>query len=159
MEPSMIFVTDDACMRNGVLDETDKEIIRQAGNGGRVMIVNTEEAVKMAEADKGPKLPRPKKPLAPGLLELKPKDMDLMDQAAAATVQLFQDEVARVMNDQRAAFVRRLRVDQRYTWRKIARTCAEAWHTDWGSNQLAGMAICEHAARRTFEDYRKPPWN
>jgi hypothetical protein len=52
-----------------------------------------------------------------------------------------------------------LRVDRKYTWRSVARACSNAWRLDWGSNQIAGMSICEAAAERLFEHYRKPPWN
>ena len=84
------------------------------------------------------------------LLELAP--------AVRATKQFYQDEVASMTVDQ-ATFVRQLRVDHEYTWRAVARACAAAWQTEWGSNQFAGIAICERAAALLGERPYRPPWN
>lgn len=159
MEPQAIFITDDRRMRDGQLDPTDELILRQAGGGGAVMQVSPEEALTMLKPGTPGSLTGPRKPLPPGLHELKPQDMQTLGEQAGITWKYFQQEVARLMNDERAAYVRRLRVDRRYTWRKVARACSQAWGTDWESNQIAGIAICEAAARYFFEDYRKPPWN
>jgi hypothetical protein len=162
MEPEAIFVSDDARLRDGVLDPTDEEVLRQAGGGKRgwhVMIVTAAEAMKLADASRGSLPRRPSRPPGPGLRELRPEDMEEMGAAAEATWKYFQEEAARLLKDDRAAFIRRLRVDQRYTWRKVARACAQAWGTDWSSNQLAGMALCEQAAKWFLEDYRQAPWN
>jgi len=95
----------------------------------------------------------------PGLLRLTPDDLQDLAGAAAETWALFQREVREAMTEERAAYVRKLRVDRKYTWRSVARACSNAWGTDWGSNQIAGMSICEAAAEYSFEDYRQPPWN
>lgn len=58
-----------------------------------------------------------------------------------------------------AVFVRDLRVDQKCTWRAVAHHCAEAWGGSWGSNQLAGIALCERAAAVLGEDPNAAPWN
>ncbi len=60
-----------------------------------------------------------------------------------------------------ADFVRKLRVDSLYSWRRVARACHEAWGGDWDppSSQPVGMIICEAAAEEFMEDYMKPPWN
>jgi hypothetical protein len=71
----------------------------------------------------------------------------------------FLEEAMGIMTRERAEFVRRLRVDEDYTWRAVARECSEAWDTNWGSNQLAGMALCDIAAKVFGEDYMEEPWN
>lgn len=71
----------------------------------------------------------------------------------------FLEEAMGIMTRERAEFVRRLRVDEDYTWRAVARECSEAWGTNWGSNQLAGMALCDIAAKVFGEDYMEEPWN
>jgi hypothetical protein len=65
--------------------------------------------------------------------------------------------------------IRRKRVDERYSWRAVARWGFNEPRLNYGrlnppawwppSNQLAGMALCEIAATLDGEDYRDPPWN
>lgn len=74
----------------------------------------------------------------------------------------FQEQARDVVTPERAAFVRKLRVDDGGTWRWVAERCHDAW-TDcaWDppSNQLMGMALCERAAELFGEDYMQEPWN
>jgi hypothetical protein len=79
-------------------------------------------------------------------------------EAAQATKTTFDDRFADLAPEQ-ARFVRQLRVDGGYTWRAVAETCAIEWGGDWGSNQLAGVALCEAAAAYFGEDGMQPPWN
>src|SRR5919202_6486414 len=46
--PKTIFVSDDARLRDGKLDPVDEEIMRQAGGGGKVFHMNSEEALAYA---------------------------------------------------------------------------------------------------------------
>jgi hypothetical protein len=160
MEAPTYFITNDARMRDGVLDPVDKEVLKQAGGGKRAIIVTPEEF-----SDLSAKLPKggfsPPAPHNPQLHKLTPEDMEVLGREGAAVVKHFQQEARRLLkaDERKAAFVRRLRVDQRLTWRAIARACSTAWKTDWESNQLAGMAVCECAAEWFLEDYMKPPWN
>lgn len=71
----------------------------------------------------------------------------------------FEDEAKELMTKERAEFIRKLRVDEDYTWREVAWACNEAWDGDWDSNQIMGMALCEEAAKLFDENYRKEPWN
>jgi hypothetical protein len=71
----------------------------------------------------------------------------------------FRDRLAEWMTPERAAFVRRLRVDDDLTWRGVAGECSAAWGTDWDENQGVGMFLCEIAARLLGEDPDAPPWN
>ena len=203
--PKMIFVSDDSRLRDGKLDPVDEEVLRQAGGGGKVFQMSSEEALAMAEAEAGKKTKgktkgktKPRRsaverevrsfvserpagtsltpnmfgagpPAAPrnigpapdkdGLLRLSGDDLTHLANAAALTWELFQKEVRAAMTDERAEYVRKLRVERKYTWRSVARACSNAWGIDWGSNQLAGMCLCEAAAERFFENYRQPPWN
>jgi hypothetical protein len=167
--PKTIFVSDDARLRDGKLDPTDEEIIRQAGGKGKVFHMNSEEAIAYAGAGGplGPVSPverevgrfASERDEPPGLRRLTEQDVHDLVGAAAETWQLFRREAREAMTEERAAYVRKLRVERKYTWRSVARACSNAWRKDWGSNQIAGMSICEAAAEYTFEDYRKPPWN
>jgi len=64
-----------------------------------------------------------------------------------------------LMTPERAAFVRKLRVDKHLTWRGVAEACSTAWDGDWGDNQLWGIDLCFVAAEMLGEDSGKPPWN
>ena len=65
------------------------------------------------------------------------------------------------MTKERAEFVRKLRLEEDYTWRMIAQECFEQWQGDWepSSNQLVGMALCKAAALVFNENYATAPWN
>lgn len=93
-----------------------------------------------------------------GLVPLTPDLARDLAQVALTTKDLFAAEFENMTREQ-AAFVRRLRVEGNYTWRAVAHTCALEWGGDWGSNQLAGIAICQRAARFFSEHYMQPPWN
>jgi len=56
------------------------------------------------------------------------------------------DEVANLMPPERAEFVRKLRIDEGYTFRAIAAASAEEWGATWGSNQLIGEDLCRATA-------------
>jgi hypothetical protein len=93
-----------------------------------------------------------------GLVMVGPEAMAALAKAARDTSDEFDAQMAD-MSRERAEFVRRLRCEQEYTWRAVAATCALEWAGDWGSNQLAGMAICRRAAALFGEDYMRDPWN
>jgi hypothetical protein len=94
-----------------------------------------------------------------GLIPITSREQLLeLARAAAATKAAFDDDFAGLTLDQ-ARFVRRLRCVDCYSWRAVAETCALNWGGDWGSNQLAGMALCERAAALLSEDPNAEPWN
>jgi hypothetical protein len=95
-----------------------------------------------------------------GLIAITSREQLLaLARAAAAAKDAFDDVAVQVLTLGRARYVRRLRVDDGYTWRAVAETCALAWDGDWGSNQLAGMALCDRAAVLLGEDANAEPWN
>src|SRR5438046_6522278 len=49
--PKTIFVSDDARLRDGKLDPTDKEIMRQASADGKPFVMTSEEAVALSGPD------------------------------------------------------------------------------------------------------------
>jgi hypothetical protein len=87
-------------------------------------------------------------------------------EAAKARHDGFLTLAAELMTAERTAFVRRLRVDDGYSWRAVATACYDEWigereHDEWypPSNQLMGMALCEAAATAYGEDHMSEPWN
>jgi hypothetical protein len=72
----------------------------------------------------------------------------------------------RYMTKEQAEYIRKLRVDEGYSWRAVARACHDLkwWPPDgyWDrvpSAQPMGMALCEVAADFFGEDYMCEPWN
>lgn len=95
-----------------------------------------------------------------GLIALTPEMLEDLAQAARETWGEFGSFAATITSEQ-AAFVRKLRVDDGWTWRGVAQECHDAWNGDWQppSNQIMGMALCEVAAKHFGEDYMQDPWN
>jgi hypothetical protein len=56
------------------------------------------------------------------------------------------DQPKEHMTRERAEFVRRLRIEENYSFRGLAATCSEQWATNWGSNQGIGIELCYIAA-------------
>jgi hypothetical protein len=130
-----VFVTDDSRMMDGVRDPVDDEVLRSAGMGSSKMVrhITSDEFLKQAQ-EKQPSKNMAKAELdaavegirrgraaQSGLIELKPSDWPPLMEAAATTWELFQREVKAALNGERAEYVRQLRVDQRYSWRAVAR--------------------------------------
>jgi len=57
------------------------------------------------------------------------------------------DDIDDFMTPERAEFVRKLRVDEGYTYRALARACAREWGANWGSNQLVGEDLWRASAK------------
>ena len=93
-----------------------------------------------------------------GLIPLTPDLFRELAAAGEATFAAFRDGFE-AMTPAQAEYVRGLRCDENYSWRAVAQTCALEWNGDWGSNQLAGMAICERAAEILGQHYMEKPWN
>lgn len=95
-----------------------------------------------------------------GLITVTPEMLDDLANAARETWDEFSSLAATITPEQ-AAFVRKLRVDDGWSWRGVAQECYNAWNGDWQppSNQIMGMALCEAAAKHFSEDYMQEPWN
>lgn len=70
------------------------------------------------------------------------------------------------MTEEKARYIRKIRVDEGYSWRAVARACHEIggwpineyWNRVPGAQPM-GMALCEVAAEFLGENYRAAPWN
>jgi len=158
-EETPFFVTDDRMMQPGVgvLDETDLEILTASG-WPNIRIVTLAQAVEMMESKEQEKIQPPDHPAPPGTVALTPGQAAYWANEGAKTHQVFL-EMVREMPKERAEEVRRLRVDERNTWRGVARKTALLWGRGWGSNQLAGMALCEAASAHFGENAHTGVWN
>lgn len=70
-------------------------------------------------------------------------------------------EVTAKMTPERAQFIRQMRVEYSYSWRKIAHDARDRFSGTWLplSSQLAGMALCEAAAKTFGESSGDETWN
>ena len=94
-----------------------------------------------------------------GLIPLTSEVLDDLVGAAKATVAHFENQFSDMTREQ-AEFVYKIRCEDGYSWRAVAQTCALEWGGDWGSNQLAGMEICDRAAQILGgPHYMEEPWN
>ena len=104
------------------------------------------------------------KNLGNGIIQLENGDLEKLGKMATKTKKRFDDSIEKLMTKERATRIRELRIGDRIcSWRRIAEICYEEWgkDADWNppSNQLAGMALCEFAARLFNENYMGEPWN
>lgn len=92
---------------------------------------------------------------------LNEEQLGLLGKAACATWDHFQEQYASWVTYERAADVRRWRTEEDCTWRRIAEQAHTAWSGTWEppSNQIAGMVLCDAAARHFGENYMEEPWN
>ena len=104
------------------------------------------------------------KDIGNGLIKLEHGDLEKLGKMAVETKKSFDDLIKKLMTKERAERIRSLRIgDCICSWRRIAEICYEEWGSDadWQpcSNQLAGMALCEFAAKIFNENYMEEPWN
>jgi hypothetical protein len=73
----------------------------------------------------------------------------------------FDAEISKLMTVERALLIKAHREEN--SWRGVALLTSEDWGEDakWTppSNQLAGISLCEYAAKILEEDYSREPWN
>ena len=96
-----------------------------------------------------------------GLIKLTPELLKDLSASIDATIDEFTKIVAKIITKERADYVRKLRVEEDYTWRAVAQDCYDEWKGDWSppSNQIMGMMLCEVAAGFFGENYMQEPWN
>lgn len=131
------FVTNDqAIHKSGKIDETDKAILRSVQTGRGFIKIESKEQLEY---------------IAKGLV---------------AAFDMCLEFCRQHMTKDQADVVRRLRIDEGYSWRAVAHACHELkwWPPDeyWDrvpSAQPMGMALCEVAAGFFGENYMEPPWN
>jgi hypothetical protein len=165
------FITTDTRMKDGVRDPDDAAII------GNMKVVTPEEAVDLQKQEEAAekaagrkrKKKEPEKPLPEGHIRLTPELMEQMSGPAREALQHYQELSAAVVTRLNlAAYVRQLRIDEKRTWRAVARGVHEKLAEDrnlpgplWEpvSNQIVGMSLCKVAAETHDQDYMQPPWN
>lgn len=150
-----------------MLDPDDEEIIKAAKDGGATMVtwdrvvrlaaggITPHEALDQAiAAGTGTKEAQVE---VSRLRKLSPVELTALAGEASKTHEYFRQHIQ--INRDKAKLVRQLRVEKECSWRTVARACSLLWGTSWGGNQIAGMVICEKAAKSLGEDFLQPPWN
>lgn len=104
-------------------------------------------------------------PAGPGYAFVTPELLEGMRDAAAekhASIRAFVEPVLLTL-PALCRLVRRKRVDEKYSWRAVARWASmrpelsRGWYPP--ENQIAGMLLCEVAADAFDEHYLACPWN
>ena len=150
-----------------MLDRDDEQVLKDAKDGGAIFVttdrvlreasggITPHEALEMAMVEgKGTKEAQAE---VSRLHTLKPGELTVLADAANKTYQSFRQHIK--VDQETANLIRKLRVDKGYSWRAVARFCSNVWRAPWGGNQIAGMVICERAAKLLGEDFLEPPWN
>ncbi len=154
-----------------MLDPDDEQIIQDCKAAGAIFItfdrvtreaagalaMTPYEVMQKAKEETPAETPPEARAEVDRLLTLTPEKLTIMADGANKTCQLFNQHIR--LDTPRAKLVRHLRVTQSFSWRAVARRCALLWEAPWGANQLAGMVICEKAAKLLGEDFLKEPWN
>lgn len=150
-----------------MLDPDDEHIIKEAKVGAAIL-VTWDRVVRLAAGGITP-YDALDKATAAGtgtkeaqadvsrLRRLSPAGLTALADEANKTDAFFRQYIEVKRED--ANLIRQLRVDKDYSWRAVARFCSRVWRAPWGGNQLAGMVICEKAAKVLGEDFLQPPWN
>ncbi len=150
-----------------MLDSDDKQVIKDAREGG-AMLVTWDRVVRLEDGVMTPyEALNQAKETGTGtkeakaeisrLHELTPAELTVMVDMGNQTFKSFRQHIE--VKREEAKLIRQLRVKKDYSWRAIARFYSGLWGAPWGGNQLAGMVICEKAAKLLREDFLQPPWN
>lgn len=165
-----VIITNDKWMHipQGTLDPIDQELLKEASGDGEAVVMTAKEAFEAMKKEAPAKFEQFKENVEKSVGKtLTMADLVAMGKQANERYKEF-DAIARSMTLEEAKEVRRLRIDERRTWRALARACHDniqtgqwAWLSAWSpsSNQIAGMALCHHAAKLLGEDFMEPPWN
>lgn len=150
-----------------MLDSDDEQVMKDAKEGGGVLVtwdrvlreatggLTPYEVLDKVKAEGGG-TPEAQAEVSQ-LHSLSPRDLTVMCDSADKTYELFRQKIE--VNEMGAKMIRLLRVEKEYSWRAIARHCSRYLKAPFGGNQLAGMVICEKAAKALGEDFMQPPWN
>ena len=150
-----------------MLDRDDEQVIKEAKEGAAIL-VTWDRVVRMAAGGITPyEALDQAKAAGTGTKEaqaevsrlhtLTPAGLTVMADAGNKHYQYFRRQIK--VSPGLAKLIRQLRVERAYSWRTVARFYSEVWRAPWGGNQLAGMVICEKAAKLLGEDFLRPPWN
>ena len=163
-----VFVTDDKwVLKRGKLDPTDEEVMKEAAEGGELVMMTLPQALEAMQKEEPEKFEKFKRQFGESnkLQAAVPlTTLQIVELAAQGDARMreFDEAFELFMRAEVAKQIRVWRVDEHYSWRAIAR---EVYRTAiwcrWSppSNQIAGMSLCKIAAKLLGEDYRKEPWN
>jgi len=152
-EPNYV-VTEDKWMRvpGGILDENDKAVIKEAGEGA--IVINVEQMFQKMKETEPEKFEQYKK----NEEEKAGKSLTIEDIIALGKVgnERFEEfkSMVMILNLDAAIHIRQMRLVEHRTWRSISRAIMET-----ESNQIFGMALCWRAAIMMGEDFEEDPWN
>lgn len=160
-------MTNDKWIRErGKLDPTDDEILEKVAKGGKVVVMTLGQALEAMQAEEPEKFQAFKKQIG---IPLTIADIVKLSTKADKRMTAFDTEFASGMKKEHAELIRVWRVDEHYSWRAVARAAYMKVRKELGwrhfkqwappSNQLAGMSLCNVAAKMLGEDYTKEPWN
>lgn len=153
--------------REKMLDPDDEQIIKDAKDGGAILVtwdrvmrlaaggITPYEALDQAAAA-GTGTTEAQAEVS-RLHKLTPAELTVMAGAANKTYESFNRDIHVV--EKAARQIRQLRVEKDYSWRAVARFYSGLWGAPWGGNQIAGMVLCKKAAKLLGEDFMQPPWN
>jgi hypothetical protein len=148
-----------------MLDPDDEQVMKDAKDGGAILVtwdrvlreaaggLTPYEALDQAKAE-GKGTPEAQAEVS-RLRTLSPRDLTVLGEAANETYELLREKIE--VDQATASLIRVLRINKGYSWR--ARHCSEFIKAPFGGNQIAGMVICEKAAKILGEDFLEPPWN
>lgn len=150
-----------------MLDRDDEQVIKDAKEGGATL-VTWDRVLRQAASGMTPyEALDQAKDIGEGTKEaqaevsrlrsLSPAELTALADAGNETFKAFREHI--IVDSLGAEVIRHLRVDKNYSWRAVARYFSKQLQAPWGANQLAGMVLCEKAAKVTGEDFLKPPWN
>jgi hypothetical protein len=163
------FVTNDKwVLQDGIMDETDEAVLKEAAAGGAPVIkMSTKQMLERMQKEKPSTFRKFRRIFEKTsgdsltieqIIELAAK----ADTRNKAYVEVFDS----LMTTEQAKQIRVWRVDEYCSWRSVARRAfgkCEDWH--WPrvgtpiESKLVGMALCEVAAQKLGEDYWREPWN
>lgn len=169
-EGKIVFITNDRwLLEKGNLDPTDEELLKEAAQGGKLIMMNLTQAFEAMKKDEPEKFSAFQKnqekqlgrPLT--MAEI----VKLVEQADKRWTG-YHRYVELVMTNDQAIQVRVWRINEHFTWRAVARAAFglvvgnrwQKWRV-WNppSNQLMGMVLCHRAAELHDQNYQEEPWN
>ena len=169
-ERKIVFVTNDRwLLEKGNLDPTDEEVMKEAAQGGELIMMNITqalEAMKKEEPEKFSAFQKDQEKQAGRTLTM--AEIAKLAQQADERWTAYHRYVELMMTKDQAIQVRVWRINGHFSWRAVARAAfgmvvSEHWQKwklwDPPSNQLMGIALCQRAAELHDQNYMKEPWN
>ena len=169
----VVIISTDRRLIDGLLDPDDRRMFNESGNGKPVRICTTEVGLALMRGETDPEpdhvlIPTVALPDRGPLYQLGHVQGSLAVLNGSRSTVTAQNQATEpiqypnfydLLDTQKCADVRYWRVGLRMTWRAIARKASKSWNLNWGSNQIAGMKLCQFVARHFGEDFMIGDWN